>query len=46
MNYRFTVVPIVISAPTEEEAWDELFHQYNLDPENVDIEVECLGGDE
>ena len=46
MNYRFTVTPIVISAPTEEEAWDELFHEYDLDPDNVDIEIECLGDDE
>ena len=46
MRYKFTVKPIEISAPTEEEAWDELFHEYDLDPDNIDIEVECLGGDE
>ena len=46
MTYKFTVQPIVISAPTEEEAWDELFHQTGIDPENVEVDVECLGGDE
>lgn len=43
MLYRFTVVPIVVEAPTEEDAWDELFHNYDLDPDNVEIEVECIG---
>lgn len=46
MNYRFTIKPIEISAPTEEDAWDELFHQYDLDPEDVEIEVECIGESE
>jgi len=43
MLYRFTIVPIVVDAPTEEEAWDELFHDHGLDPDSVDIEVECIG---
>ncbi len=46
MNYRFTITPIVISAPTEEDAWDELFHQYDIDPNNVEISVECIGENE
>ena len=46
MRYRFTIKPIEISAPTEEEAWDELFHQYDIDPDYIEIECECLGGDE
>ena len=43
MLYRFTTKPIIISAPTEQEAWDEFFDNYDLDPENIDVEVECLG---
>ena len=43
MEYKFTIKPIVISAPTEEDAWDELFHQYDIDPDNVEISVECIG---
>ena len=33
----------LISAPTEREAWDEFFDNYDLDPENIDVEVECIG---
>ena len=43
MLYRFTTKPIIISAPTEREAWDEFFDNYDLDPENIDVEVECIG---
>lgn len=43
MEYKFIIKPIVISAPTEEDAWDELFHQYDIDPDNVEISVECIG---
>lgn len=43
MEYKFTIKPIVISAPTEEDAWDELFHQYDIEPDNVEISVECIG---
>ena len=43
MFYKFTIKPIVIKAPTEPDAWDELFHEYEIDPEDVEIEVECLG---
>ena len=42
MEYKFTFKPIIISAPTEEDAWDELFHQYDIDPDNVEISVECI----
>lgn len=44
MLYKFTFKPIVISAPTESDAWDRLFDEYyTVDPEDVEIEVECLG---
>lgn len=43
MLYRFTTKPIIISAPTEQEAWDEFFDNFDLDPENIDVEVECIG---
>ena len=43
MFYKFTIKPIVIKAPTEQEAWDKLFDEYYLDPEDIEIEVECLG---
>ena len=43
MTYKFTIKPIIVHAPTEQDAWDELFHEYEIDPEDVEIEVECLG---
>ena len=43
MNYIFSIKPILISAPTESDAWDELINEYDVDPENLEIEVECIG---
>ena len=43
MEYKFTIKPIVVSAPTEQEAWDKFIDEHYIDPENVEIEVECIG---
>ena len=44
VEYKFTIKPIIISAPTEKEAWERLFDEYyTVDPEDVEIDVECIG---
>ena len=43
MFYKFTIKPIVIKAPTESDAWDKFIDEHYIDPEDIEIEVECLG---
>jgi len=42
MFYKFTLKEITVEAPTEEEAWDELFHQTEITADYVE-KCECTG---